>query len=54
MAGCLAIHNAGIAIFEANASVEEFEALDAMIDDGDTATGEFRLMGNGLYSYLVE
>lgn len=45
---------AGIAIFESNASVQEFEALDAMIDDGDTATGEFRLMANGRYTYLVE
>lgn len=45
---------AGIALFECPASVATFKALDAKIDDGNLATGVFRLMSNGRYTYVIE
>ena len=45
---------AGISIYQPNATDAQFAELDAMIDDGDTSTGEFRQTPNGRYTYIVE
>jgi prepilin-type N-terminal cleavage/methylation domain-containing protein len=45
---------AGIALFEPTAPIEEIRTLDEKIDDGNLATGTFRLMPNGRYTYLLE
>lgn len=45
---------AGISIFGTTASVEELTTLDSALDDGNLATGVFRLMANGRYTYVLE
>lgn len=45
---------AGIAVFEATAPQKDFRLLDSMFDDGDLATGKFRLTSNGRYTYIIE
>jgi len=44
---------AGIAIFNPTAPASTFALLDNAIDDGNFATGKFRLMGNGRYTYVI-
>ena len=45
---------AGIAIYEATASVSELEQLDFLLDNGDLATGSFRQTPNGRYTYIID
>ncbi len=45
---------AGIALFETTATTAELTALDRLLDNGDLATGVFRLMANGRYTYVIE
>ena len=45
---------AGISIFEHNASDQDLELLDAMLDDGDLNQGKFRLTPNDRYTYIIE
>lgn len=49
-----AYNYAGIALFEATASTEELRTLDEKIDDGNLATGRFRLCSNGRYTFILE
>jgi len=45
---------AGIALFETPASTEVLTAVDKILDDGNLGTGNFRLMDNGRYTYVLE
>ncbi len=45
---------AGIALFEPTASVEDIRKLDEKIDDGNLASGKFKLCANGRYTYILE
>ena len=45
---------AGVAILGATADVGTMEILDAKLDDGDLATGSFRLTPNGRYTYIFD
>ena len=45
---------AGISISEAVIGSEEIRLLDNLMDDGNTASGKFRVMGNGRPTYVIE
>ena len=45
---------AGIALFEPTDPIEEIRALDDKIDDGNLATGLFKVTPNGRYTYIIE
>ena len=45
---------AGISIFEPTVPSSTFALLDKAIDDGNFGTGNFRLMGNGRYTYVID
>ena len=45
---------AGIALWEATAPVGDMRTLDEKLDDGNLATGSFRLCANGRYTYILE
>lgn len=44
---------AGIAIDTPTASEEDIAQLDAIMDNGDLATGKFRKTPNGRYTYII-
>jgi prepilin-type N-terminal cleavage/methylation domain-containing protein len=44
----------GISIDGGTAPLKDFRFLDALLDDGDLSTGNFRLLGNGRYTYMIE
>ncbi len=45
---------AGIALLGVTASVAQVQSLDAILDNGDLATGKFRLTPNGRYTFILE
>lgn len=45
---------AGIAILGATATPDTMTLLDRKLDDGNLATGCFRLTGNGRYTYILK
>ncbi len=45
---------AGIALLGVTASAQTMAKLDNFLDDGDLATGTFRLTPNGRYTYILE
>ena len=45
---------AGVAILGATADVGTMEQLDAKLDDGDLASGSFRLTPNGRHTYIFD
>ncbi len=44
---------AGISVYHPTAPVEQFQALDTQLDDGNLNTGYFRSHANG-YIYVME
>jgi len=44
---------AGISIYQPTADAEQMREIDARIDDGDLATGNFRARSNG-YIYILQ
>jgi prepilin-type N-terminal cleavage/methylation domain-containing protein len=44
----------GISIDEGTAPNKDFRILDAMLDDGNLATGKFQQTTNGRYTYMIE
>ena len=44
---------AGIAILGATASAKQIVLFDQIIDDGNLATGKFRLTANGRHTYIL-
>ena len=42
-----------IAFFEPTSGVDKFAILDRMVDDGNLATGKFRVTPNGRYTYII-
>jgi len=44
---------AGISLFGATATLEELTMLDTALDDGNLATGLFRQMPNGRYTFIL-
>ncbi len=45
---------AGIAILGATAPVEDIQQFDSILDNGDLASGNFRLTSNGRYTYILD
>lgn len=45
---------AGISLFGADVSTDEMLELDGILDDGNLATGIFRLTPNSRYTYIIE
>ncbi len=45
---------AGIALWNTPANQRDLTRLDERIDDGDLSTGNFRLMSNSRYTYVLE
>lgn len=45
---------AGISLWNTNATVEQAEKLDAVLDDGDLTTGAFRQTPNGRFTYIID
>ena len=45
---------AGISLYGTMAQEPIMIEIDGILDDGDLATGDFRLMPNGRYTYVLE
>lgn len=45
---------AGVAVSGSSISQENLEKVDAVVDDGDLGTGQYRVPGNGRFTYIIE
>lgn len=45
---------AGVSVSGSSISVAELEKIDAVVDDGDLSSGDFRRPSNGRYTYIIE
>ena len=45
---------AGISIVGASAPIEDIQQFDAIIDDGNLNSGQFRRTPNGRYTYILD